>query len=157
MDPFGYYAAGVQQGLDDAFKQGGDGAQDSSPLAGAAPAPLDAGEGLMSGGPRGAPAPSPDMALGGAGAAAGVAAASAQDEGAAASAAPAAGVTANGGVHGACGAAVEGVPRGQEPAGAAGAGAHMERALAHAAADEARCLPSLCKLLSERLGFGWEL
>jgi len=35
VDPFGTYAAGVQQGLDDAFKPGGAGAPDDSPLAGA--------------------------------------------------------------------------------------------------------------------------
>lgn len=42
VDPFGYYAAGVQQGLDDAFRPGGGGgagggAQDDSPVAGAGP------------------------------------------------------------------------------------------------------------------------
>ena len=148
VDPFGYYAAGVQQGLDDAFKQGGDGAHDgahddSSPLAGAAPAAPGIGESLVSGEPRGAPAQSPDAAVGGAGAPT----SSVQGEGAAAGAAPAAEATANGGVHGAGESAGGGVPRGQEPAGGAAPNAPVKRALAHAAADEARCLPVPCGLL----------
>lgn len=152
VDPFGYYAAGVQQGLDDAFKQGGDGAHDSahddnSPLAGAAPAAPAGGEGLGSGEPRGAPAQSPEAAPGGAGAPA----PSAQGEAAAAGAAPVAEATANGGVHGAGEAVAGGVSRSQEPAGGAAPDAHVERSLAHAAADEVRCMPLLSGLLLKRL------
>ena len=144
VDPFGYYAAGVQQGLDDAFKPGGDGAQDNSPTAGAAPAALDRREGGGSGEHGGAPAPGPDAADGVAGAGADVGIPSEQGAESAAGPTSAADATANGGVHDASAAAAEDVHRGQEPEGAAAAGAHVERALADAAADEARCLLFMC-------------